>query len=125
MPWMNFDLEDGNPPVGFSLKLEDAERFVAFMDECQRIKESANAAPVETKPDYVLRAYVADLIHCSELVIRNGEPISPADRKIALSRIDSIRAILADAPAPQDHTDDRNWQLREGDPFAPRSDKEE
>jgi hypothetical protein len=110
------------PTYGF--KAHKSEAGKAYLER-QDKTTATNAAPAETKPDYLLRAYVADLIHCSEFIIRNGEPISPADRKIALSRIDSIRAILADAPAPQDPTDDRNWQLREGDPFAPGSDKEE
>jgi hypothetical protein len=34
MPLMNFDLEDGLEPVSFTLKLGDAERFMAFMAEC-------------------------------------------------------------------------------------------
>jgi hypothetical protein len=42
MPWFQFDLEDGKPPVGFSLKSDDAARFVNFMAECQRYK-TANA----------------------------------------------------------------------------------
>ena len=40
MPVMNFDLEDGLPPVNFALSPEDAERFMAFMDECHEIKNS-------------------------------------------------------------------------------------
>ncbi len=39
MPVMNFDLEDGFPPVSFSLKPEDCQRFMDFMAECQQIKE--------------------------------------------------------------------------------------
>ena len=39
MPVMNFDLEDGFPPVSFSLKPEDCKRFMDFMAECQQIKE--------------------------------------------------------------------------------------
>lgn len=42
MPWMNFDLLDGKPPVGFSLKPEDAERFMAFMQECQDAKKDGS-----------------------------------------------------------------------------------
>lgn len=38
MPVMNFDLEDGQPPVSFSLKPQDCERMVAFMNECQALK---------------------------------------------------------------------------------------
>lgn len=34
MPVMNFDLEDGKPPVSFTLKPDDCARFVAFMKEC-------------------------------------------------------------------------------------------
>lgn len=39
MPWMNFDLLDGKPSVGFSLKPEDAERFMSFMRECEAAKK--------------------------------------------------------------------------------------
>jgi len=46
MPLMNFDLEDGLPPVSFTLKPQDAERFMAFMDECQAIKEQAQPQAV-------------------------------------------------------------------------------
>lgn len=31
MPHINIDLVDGKPPVSFSLKSEDADRFQAFM----------------------------------------------------------------------------------------------
>jgi hypothetical protein len=41
MPQMNFDLEDGLPPVSFSLKTDDADRFMQFMQECNDIKTSA------------------------------------------------------------------------------------
>lgn len=34
MPMMTFDLEDGLPPVSFSLREADAERFMDFMAEC-------------------------------------------------------------------------------------------
>lgn len=50
MPVMNFDLEDGLPPVSFTLKTDDAERFMDFMAECQAAKNSAQqaqTAPVE------------------------------------------------------------------------------
>ena len=36
MPIMNFDLEDGQPPVSFSLRSVDAERFMAFMNDCNK-----------------------------------------------------------------------------------------
>ncbi len=39
MTVMNFDLEDGKPPVSFNLKLEDCERFMEFMAECQSVKD--------------------------------------------------------------------------------------
>lgn len=34
MPQMNFDLEDGHDPVSFVLKSQDADRFIAFMEDC-------------------------------------------------------------------------------------------
>ena len=49
MPWMSFDLEDGHAPVGFSLKREDADRFMAFMRECQ------SAASDGRRLEWVLR----------------------------------------------------------------------
>jgi hypothetical protein len=42
MPWMNFDLLDGKAPVGFSLKPDDAERFMQFMRECQDAKQDGS-----------------------------------------------------------------------------------
>lgn len=43
MPWMNFDLQDGKPPIGFDLKPDHCERFMEFLAECQALKESAVA----------------------------------------------------------------------------------
>jgi hypothetical protein len=40
---MNIDLEDGKPPVTFSLKSEDAQRFMAFMDTCNGYKLALDA----------------------------------------------------------------------------------
>lgn len=60
MPIMNFDLEDGKPPVSFSINTEGAERFIAFMAECQAIRDSAaplheagNAAAVQEPVAYM------------------------------------------------------------------------
>lgn len=41
MPVMNFDLEDGKPPVSFTLKPADVQRFVAFMGECHAANKDA------------------------------------------------------------------------------------
>ena len=38
MPQMNFDLEDGKPPVSFSIRADDCERFAAFMAECEALR---------------------------------------------------------------------------------------
>lgn len=43
MPVMNFDLEDGKAPVSFTLKPEDAERFMAFMNECNKAVKDMEA----------------------------------------------------------------------------------
>ncbi len=40
MPVMTFDLEDGEPPVSFSINTEGADRFMAFMAECQSMREA-------------------------------------------------------------------------------------
>lgn len=43
MTVMNFDLDDGLPPVSFALKPADANRFAAFMADCQQsITKSRN-----------------------------------------------------------------------------------
>src|SRR5688500_2000418 len=47
MAVMNFDLEDGLPPVSFDLKPYDAERFAAFMSECHA---ALAAAPTPAWP---------------------------------------------------------------------------
>jgi hypothetical protein len=46
MPVMNFDLEDGLPPVSFSLKDEDCERMIAFMAECTEALDHKRAIRV-------------------------------------------------------------------------------
>ena len=46
MPVMNFDLEDGLPPVSFSLKTKDCERFMEFMAECQAVKDQPQRKPL-------------------------------------------------------------------------------
>lgn len=40
MPQMNFDLEDGKPPVSFSIRADDCARFVAFMAECEALRKA-------------------------------------------------------------------------------------
>jgi hypothetical protein len=67
---MNFDLEDGKPPVSFALGSDDAERFVAFMAECEAGKTDAaryrwlrDFAPCEVEFDHTrlecgLRLYI-------------------------------------------------------------------
>lgn len=40
MPVMNFDLEDGEPPVSFNLKPEDCDRMMQFMHECSAMKNN-------------------------------------------------------------------------------------
>ena len=36
MPVMNFDLEDGKAPITIRLDANDCERFMAFLDDCQK-----------------------------------------------------------------------------------------
>jgi hypothetical protein len=40
MTVFNMDIEDGKPPVTFTLKPDDAGRFIAFMDECTGYKKA-------------------------------------------------------------------------------------
>lgn len=47
MPVMSFDLEDGKPPVSFSINNEGAERFMDFMAECQAIRDSVKQSDSE------------------------------------------------------------------------------
>lgn len=48
MTVMNFDLEDGLPPVSFDLKPADAERFAAFIAECH-VALTAPTPPISDK----------------------------------------------------------------------------
>ncbi|AFJ01975.1 hypothetical protein Q7C_806 [Methylophaga frappieri] len=48
MTQMNFDLEDGLPPVSFVLKPNDAERFAKFMADCTAVINGANK-PVQAE----------------------------------------------------------------------------
>ncbi len=43
MPVMNFDLEDGLDPVSFTLKHEDAERFISFMQHCYDLEQTLDS----------------------------------------------------------------------------------
>lgn len=83
MPQMNFDLEDGLPPVSFSLKLGDAERFMAFMAECQAIKDAA--APSLAPEDLKLTIRALESLELSMILIggRNTiiEPVIDALRQ--------------------------------------------
>jgi len=40
MAVFNFDLEDGKPPVSFTLNSNDTERFITFMAECNEHKKA-------------------------------------------------------------------------------------
>lgn len=40
MPMMTFDLQDGKPPVSFSINNEGAERFMDFMAECTAMRDA-------------------------------------------------------------------------------------
>lgn len=90
-------------PVAWVRFRSDGDYEGPIMDCDRRMdgrRESGAWTPLYTtlplsQPDYTLRAYVADLIHCAEFVIRYGEPITTADRNIAERRIDDIRRILA------------------------------
>lgn len=42
MAQMNFDLEDGLPPISFSLKTDDAKRFIDFMADCNAAVKLGN-----------------------------------------------------------------------------------
>lgn len=53
MTMMSFDLEDGKPPVSFTLKPADVARFVEFMAECSR---AITRKPTVTLTGYQLRA---------------------------------------------------------------------
>lgn len=46
MAVMNFDLEDGLPPVKITLNIEDTERFVVFMHECEQIRNTPQRTPL-------------------------------------------------------------------------------
>jgi hypothetical protein len=61
MPVMNFDLEDGKPPVTFTLKESDTVRFVAFMAECDRALNGRAAKPAVPVKDHVIAQTVNEL----------------------------------------------------------------
>lgn len=46
MAVMNFDLEDGLPPISFTLRNDEVTRFMDFLAECQAIKESPQRKPL-------------------------------------------------------------------------------
>lgn len=47
MVQFNFDLLDGKPKVSFVLRGEDADRFMAFMEECYKATEIADESMFE------------------------------------------------------------------------------
>lgn len=83
MPIMSFDLQDGKPPVSFSINIDGAQRFMDFMAECSAAQNAARAdlpapateiqrktpdatdAEVDKHLDAVLRASGSALRHYS------------------------------------------------------------
>jgi len=96
MPVMNFDLDDGLPSVSFTLKYEDADRFIAFMQHCYDLEQTVDnlkrhSSEVEDERD----ALVAHV----ELLTRVAEKLST----VAPEYLDHLAAdahlVLRDAPA--------------------------
>jgi hypothetical protein len=63
MPVMNFDLEDGLPPVSFSINGEGAERMMNFMAECQQNRDAHAMLTAEISE---LRARIESLVADAE-----------------------------------------------------------
>lgn len=55
MPIMNFNLEDGKPPVSFNINGEGAERMMAFMDECTKSLHKAREIRNQALEDAAVR----------------------------------------------------------------------
>jgi hypothetical protein len=54
MPILSFDLQDGKPPVSFSINNEGAERFMAFMAECQAARDDAKRLDFTEQPGVMI-----------------------------------------------------------------------
>lgn len=102
MPVMNFDLEDGLPPVSFDLKAQDCVRFVQFMADCDKALKSQQAAaptpPVEsTAPGSWIPVQAAIDDYLSGYECDDGESIchSPTEFEAFLIT-DAIAGLLND-----------------------------
>jgi hypothetical protein len=104
MPVMNFDLEDGKPPVTFTLKEADTVRFMAFMAECNRAlskqqTEAAKPAVPEPLPvaqgKWLTEEDMAWLIRFSETCedSDSGGYDVPKDRMRRLAEIGVVRSL--------------------------------
>lgn len=91
MPVMNFDLEDGLPPVSFSINGEGAQRFMNFMAECQAIRDSATQPTDADKRDAALKIARSALVSVvysnasNKLIQKSDAAINAIDAAIAAS----------------------------------------
>jgi hypothetical protein len=90
MPVMNFDLEDGKPPVTFTLREADTVRFMAFMAECDRALNGRAAKPAV--PD--------DLVELLRELRPNYGDVGSRDVDVTEKqrKIDAAIALLSAAP---------------------------
>jgi hypothetical protein len=70
MPLLTFDLEDEKPPISFTLRPEDFERFREFLADCHAIKE--RAADVSNKSAEI--GNLVTLICRLSLKLRDANP---------------------------------------------------
>jgi hypothetical protein len=77
---MNFDLEDGLPPVSFTLKPADCQRFMEFMAECTDAIKNKQAAP--TPPANTWRTNGDTCLNCGKRITQHEDqtfcPTPPA-----------------------------------------------
>jgi len=91
MTVMNFDLEDGLTPISITIAYADAERFMAFLAECQALKdkdlEAENAQlreQIKQQADYRMKCNELELVY-DQLAAARG------DAKRFSNRIEALR----------------------------------
>jgi len=106
MPVMNFDLEDGHSPVSFTLKHEDAERFMDFMQNCHDLEQTLDnlrrhASEVEDERDALASPDRDMVAHMHRQIAFSTRAFGPGDRHAGV--IDHIRKELHEIEeAPHD-----------------------
>lgn len=114
MTVFNIDLEDGRPPVTFTLKPSDAKRFVEFMAEMQSLRSQlaearARVDELEARID-ALPELLGDFVVIDRCVIDDADDY---DDGITLRRIERVKRHML-SPAAQLAQESGNEGEREG-----------